>query len=427
MKISRREKILLVIAVYALMIFFGLKYIISPTQAELSKVKSAKVSIDQQVQKAVQDGKQNSNYQSAISRELGSYLQLEKQLPRDRQLVELVDQIGTMAVNSNVTLLSVTYTDAKQPAADPNAKQQAASGTSNMELTLSTSGTYYNLLSYLQDLEQSPRIIVVQSAMLSVGQKKEVGTAATPVQNTSPVRVIPEITKYDLGNVQMNLQITSYYDQTGSELDKLLSLEQIKILTGASASTSGNTSSITSSVTSSNSTAVDKNTKLVTDAVKKFWDKKNPSADWTNPSKPGNTYWNGKLLQYLEGKYYNTNMGKNVHDLVNPLAAQINPDSSWAGTAIFHWDRVLDMNMSNTVKQIDPNTRKVYTNVHTRDFFPVAVYITYLPNYAPDRIASLSASQKQAVMGSVIVWQDKNSKLAPVVYRIDEKGQLQDL
>ena len=175
------------------------------------------------------------------------------------------------------------------------------------------------------------------------------------------------------------------------------------------------------------STAIDANTKLVAAAVKKFWDKDNPSADWTNSRNPGDNCWNGKLLKYLEGKYYNTNMGRNVQSLVNPLTKKINPDSDWAGTAIFHWDRVLDMNMSSTIKPIDPDNGKAYANVQTRDLLPVAVYITYLPNYDPEKLSALSASQKQAVMGSVIVWQAKNSKLAPVVYRIDEKGKLQNL
>jgi Tfp pilus assembly protein PilO len=293
MKISRREKILIVLAVYALMMFGGYKYIISPTQAELSKVKAANASIDQQLQKAVSDGKLNNSYQSAISKGLANYLELEEQLPRDKQLVELVDQLGTLADENKVTLLSVGYTDTNQQtateklAAQANQKPatQTVAGTSNMNLSLSTSGTYYHLLSYLQALEKAPRIIVVQSATISVGQKKAVsatatvgstgtytgssgsnpppaapiskgsrlqtavvtGTVTAPVQSTPTAPTVPEMTKYDLGNIQMNLSITSYYDQSGSELDKLLSLEQIKILTGGTTS----------------NTAVDKNGKRV--------------------------------------------------------------------------------------------------------------------------------------------------------------------
>jgi Tfp pilus assembly protein PilO len=290
MKISRREKILIAVVVYVLLIFGGYKYIISPTQAELSKAKAANSQLDQQVQKAVLDGKLNSSYQSAISKDLANYLKLEEQLPREQQLVELVDQLGNMASENDVKLLSVGYTETTQQPAAAQADQKNAkptvTGTLNMNLSLSTSGTYYHLLSYLQALEQSPRIIIVQSATVSVGQKEETataaaanstgtytsssdsnppptapiakgsrlqtaavtGTVAAPVQNAPTAPAVPEMTKFDLGNVQMSLQITSYYDQSGSELDKLLSLEQIKILTGGTTS----------------STAVDKNTKLVT-------------------------------------------------------------------------------------------------------------------------------------------------------------------
>ncbi len=452
MKISRREKIMLLVAIYLLIIFGGYKLIIAPTRAELAAIKATNSQIDQSAQTAVQGGKQKDESESVISKELANYMKLEEQLPRDEQLVELVDQIGNMASENKVTLLSVNYTDSKEKTttekvadqADGKEGQAAVAGASKMNLTLSTTGSYYHLLGFLQDLEKSPRIIVVSSAGMSVGQKKEVpagsasgsggtytssnpppnvpiakGTriqtsvstgSSVPVQNSTPEPVVPEMTKYDLSNIQMNLQITSFYDTTQAEIEKLLGTSLFKKLTGEGVVSQKN-----------------ENLTKVATAVKKYWDKDDPVADWSNSRDPGDDCWNGKLLKYLEGKYNNTNMGKNVRGLVNPLAGKINPDSEWAGTAVLHWDKVLDMNMTSTVKPIDPDTDKTFSNVKTRDFLPAAVYITYLPNYAPDKVEKLNATQKQAIMGSIIVWQAKDSKAAPVVYRIDDKGQLQDL
>ena len=452
MKISRREKILLLLAIYLLIIFGGYKLIIAPTRAKLAEVKTTNSQIDQAVQSAVQGGKQKDESESAISKELARYMKLEEQLPQDKQLVELVDQIGTMANENKVTLLSVNYTDSKGKTATEKVADQAngkdnqstVTGASKMNLTLSITGSYYHLLGFLQDLEKSPRIIVVNSASMLVGQKKEVpsGTASgsngsytssnppptapiskgtrvqtsvstgtsVPVQTSVPDPVVPEMTKYDLSNIQMNLQITSFYDSTQAEIEKLLGTSLFKKLTGEG------------SVSQTN-----ENLTKVTAAVKKYWDKDDPVADWSNSRDPGDDCWNGELLKYLEGKYNNTNMGKNIRGLVNPLAEKINPDSKWAGTAILHWDKILDMNMTSTVKPIDPDTEKTFSNVKTRDFLPAAVYITYLPNYAPDKVENLNTTQKQAIIGSIIVWQAKGSKEAPVVYRIDEKGQLQDL
>ena len=452
MKISRREKTLLLIAVYLLIIFGGYKLIISPTRAKLAEVKTTNSQIDQAVQNAVQGGKQKDESESVISKELASYMKLEEQLPQDKQLVELVDQIGTMADENKVTLSSVNYTDSKAKTAEQkvadqtksNENQATVTGASKMELTLSITGSYYHLLGFLQDLGKSPRIIVVNSATMSVGQKKEVpaGTVSgssgsytssnppptaplakgtrvqtsvstggsVPVQTTVSEPVVPEMTKYDLSNIQMNLQITSFYDSTQAEIEKLLGTTLFKKLTGE-----GSTSQ------------TDENLTKVAAAVKKYWDKDDPAADWSNSRDPGDDCWNGKLLKYLEGKYNNTNMGKNIRGLVNPLAEKINPDSEWAGTAILHWDKLLDLNMTSIVKPIDPDTDKTYSNVKTRDFLPAAVYITYLPNYAPDKVEKLSKIQIQAVMGTIIVWQAKDSKNAPVVYRIDDKGKVQDL
>lgn len=452
MKISRREKTLLLIAVYLLIIFGGYKLMIAPNRAKLAEVQAVNIQIDQLVQQAIQSGKQPDESQSALSKELAGYMKMEEQLPRDQQLVELVDQIGMIASDNKVTLLAVNYTQAKDnpktvaEAAQTDKKdlQAALSGVSKMDLSINANGSYYNLLGFLQDMEKSPRIVVVNSAGMSVGQWEDKAAGApgspgtnytssnpppsvpiakgtriqtnvstgtsTPVQVTVNEPAIPQIYQYNLGNVQMNLQITSYYDSSQSNIEKLLGTSLFNQLTGEG------------SVLQSN-----ENLTKVTAAVKKSWNQDNPVANWSNSRNPGEDCWNGRLLKYLEGKYNNTNMGKNVRGLLNPQAATVNPESKWAGTAILHWNKILDMNMTSMIKPIDPDTNETFTNIKTRDFLPAAVYITYLSNYAPDKVETLSTTQKQAIMGSVIVWQALNSKEAPVVYRIDENGKMQDL
>jgi hypothetical protein len=233
---------------------------------------------------------------------------------------------------------------------------------------------------------------------------------SVPVQIAASEPVVPEISKYDLGSIQMNLQITSFYDSTQAEIEKLIGTSLYKKLTKEE--------------TASQS---DENVTKVAAAVKKYWEKDDPEADWSDSRDPSDDCWNGRVLKYLEGKYDNTNMGKNIRGIINPLAAKINPDSDWAGTAILHWDKLLDMNMTSIVKPVNPDTDKTYSNVKTRDFLPAAVYITYLSNYDPQKVEKLGKTQMQAVMGTIIVWQAKNSKNAPVVYRIDDKGKVQDL
>jgi hypothetical protein len=419
----------------------------------LNAAKTASQQTDQLVQKAIQEGKQEDDSESAISKELDKYLKLKEQLPRDEQLVELVDQIGNIADENKVTVLSVNYTntkgktDTQKLAEQTNGKenQSAVTGASKMDLTMSITGSYYHLLGFLQALEKSPRIIIVNTASMSVGQKDEPKTAtysgptgkaynssnppptvpiakgtrvqtsvstgnSVPVQIAASEPVVPEISKYDLGSIQMNLQITSFYDSTQAEIEKLIGTSLYKKLTKEE--------------TASQS---DENVTKVAAAVKKYWEKDDPEADWSDSRDPSDDCWNGRLLKYLEGKYDNTNMGKNIRGIINPLAAKINPDSDWAGTAILHWDKLLDMNMTSIVKPVNPDTDKTYSNVKTRDFLPAAVYITYLPNYDPKKVEKLGKTQMQAVMGTIIVWQAKNSKNAPVVYRIDDKGKVQDL
>ncbi|HWQ74930.1 MAG TPA: GspMb/PilO family protein [Syntrophomonas sp.] len=265
MNISRREKILLLTVVYLLIACGGFKFLISPAQAKLAQAKAVNAQVDQALQQAIQKEKQNSHSPEVVIEELNRYLRLEEKLPKERNLVEIVEQIGDMAAAHEVDLLSVDYTESGE-----NNKTSAASKVGkepktglavvpSIDLKLNASGSYYHLLSFLQSLEKSPRIIVVKSVNIQVGQKPEApaanaatvvpgGTGSSnpppsppvakgtriqtsalpavtaPVQTPPSVPTVPEINLYDTGNIQMSLAITTYHYAAQIDIDKLLNI-----------------------------------------------------------------------------------------------------------------------------------------------------------------------------------------------------------
>lgn len=271
MKISRREKILLLVVVYLLVVFGGYKFIVAPTQAKLAEAQEVNRQLDQLIQQSVQGGKPKGDSDISVSKELLAYQKLAQQLPQDKQLVELIDQIGKTANKNKVTLLTVAYVDSKQKTTaekfvEQNSgsqdNQAAVMGVSKMDLDLSISGSYYHLLGFLQDLQKSARIIVVNSSNMAVGHKEDPKTGpgyltytSTNPPPTAPIAkgdrlqtsistgtsggaqnrepVVADMTKFDLGNTQMNLKVTSYYDTTQAEIEKLIGTSLFKKLVGA--------------------------------------------------------------------------------------------------------------------------------------------------------------------------------------------------
>lgn len=265
MNISRREKILLLMVVYLLIACGGFKFLISPAQAKLEQAKAVNAQVDQALQQAIQNEKQNSHSPEVVIEELNRYLQLEEKLPKERNLVEIVDQIGDMAAAHEVDLLSVDYTESgenNQTSAASKVGKGPKTGLAvvpSIDLELNASGSYYHLLSFLKALEKSPRIIVVKSVDIQVGQKPEVpavnaatvapgGTGSfnpppsppvakgtriqtsalpavtAPVQTPSSAPAVAEINQYDTGNIQMSLAITTYYYAAQIDIGKLLNI-----------------------------------------------------------------------------------------------------------------------------------------------------------------------------------------------------------
>ncbi|MEA1962045.1 MAG: hypothetical protein U9N81_12395 [Bacillota bacterium] len=262
MNISRREKILILIAVYLLIGFLGYRYVYSPAGDKVQSLQVEKKQLENQIDLAVQlEGEKNQRI-AGIDQELKKYYELEEKVPRERQMVEMVDLLGGMAEDCDVQLQSISFSNTSdsdnledQLLAAQNKVTKTMKGTikgaSDISFMLDISGRYYQLLEYLLLLENAPRIISVQAVAMNREQKNEqtggsnedtytYKSVTPPPESPIPKSVMmqqvsgavnqttyndyqpgaePESSQYDPDNMHMSIELTTYYDTVNPVVD----------------------------------------------------------------------------------------------------------------------------------------------------------------------------------------------------------------
>lgn len=302
-KISQREKIMLAIFVYILIIFGFYKYFYLPLNDKLLVCRGEYETLSKQIQEikyAQQDKSKVILEWQDVSRE---YQDLEKKVPGDINFVALVSLLENAADNAAVDFISFSYTDKEianneetslenlftamaeqEKKAEKQAKKAAElaknkiSGVQNKKVkavskkvkptvyansisfNITVAGEYYQLLEFLGELENSERVVAVDSCSLALEGKKN--NSYKPVHsgvnnmdmeryqseyysyNVPPSRPVSKgeqremdsysygepvkeyksttqvqraVDKYNTNRVKMNLVIHSYYDNFSIE------------------------------------------------------------------------------------------------------------------------------------------------------------------------------------------------------------------
>jgi Tfp pilus assembly protein PilO len=95
--------------------------------------------------------------------------ELEQAVPDEPSYASVIDDLTKAAASAEVTLSTVSPSAETAP---------AGSGPAELELTLSVGGTYPEILSFITDVVQQPRIFVISSVNLSTaGQSAKLSAA----------------------------------------------------------------------------------------------------------------------------------------------------------------------------------------------------------------------------------------------------------
>src|SRR5262245_52414214 len=135
-----------VIAVWWLFVFSPARSDAKKANDDLSSAKETNRTLDTQ-NKQLDDLK---SHEKEIKTELK---RLQNAVPDDRALASFIDQANNIAVNTRVTWVSVAPTP---PTSGANGGTPSSSN--SLPVTISVKGPYYNVLDYINRLENIPRL-----------------------------------------------------------------------------------------------------------------------------------------------------------------------------------------------------------------------------------------------------------------------------
>lgn len=272
MSISRREKILLLAALYLglVFIFYRLWYV--PLNQRLDDLKQQNLSLNHEKSELMRISREKKQHSVEIQNLLIDKQSIEQKIPRDKEIDSLLEELQLAAHESGVRLVEVEYNSAndryekisptgKSNCPDtvptektnlPDFSQSAISAQTTskpnigqvgiLSMRLSVAGGYYQLVDFLIQLEKAQRIICIQSLGLiaetrptstadSIKEKSANLNDSEPLPPASAqdakgtdqdnektdnpaylnIREEKAVARYGMGNMQLKLHINTFY------------------------------------------------------------------------------------------------------------------------------------------------------------------------------------------------------------------------
>jgi Tfp pilus assembly protein PilO len=206
-KLSTREKILicLVVWVAGAYLFYRLAY--EPLSKEVSKLEQQNHTLMQQAAATRKIDQNKDKFNSERKRYEQEYTVLAQPVPINPYIPEVITFMEKTALKSNAQLVSIKYS--QKP--ETNVKNAQT-----LDFDMSVSGSYYNLVTFLEALEKAPRKYNCMTATLQTQEKKqETVTIPAETAEAEPTTVEPPkltgVDRYDPNNKVMNVTVQTYY------------------------------------------------------------------------------------------------------------------------------------------------------------------------------------------------------------------------
>jgi len=220
-KLSTREAALLGLLLVLGGVFLTNHYIFQPQTQQKQQLVYENTNLTSEIQ-----GMQNriNKYQSMQKDELKSwddYQRMLEAVPQTPMIPNIIDYLELSAREGDVKLISIHYKDS---ALGDLAPKPAKSGSELAQVMpvnfqIVASGSHYNLLSFILEIENAPRIYIINSGKMSLARKNQFATGITvPQNNLDPAKAeknaenaVPESLSYDQDKSILNLDFNAYY------------------------------------------------------------------------------------------------------------------------------------------------------------------------------------------------------------------------
>jgi Tfp pilus assembly protein PilO len=122
--------------------------------------------------------------------------------PPDLDVAGVIDQINAIAAASGVTWQSESQTQAAPISGTTSSKKASGGALSSSTLTLSVSGSYAQVLGFLQRLQSMPRMVQVSTLSLGGGGASSTSSGSSPTAGSGT------------GTITTQISATIYVDPT---------------------------------------------------------------------------------------------------------------------------------------------------------------------------------------------------------------------
>lgn len=221
MKLSKREQIFLLALVIALSFYLFNKFLYQPIKEDTAKLAVENVKLKGLVENEQIRLERSQQLENEKGRLKEQYKEMMVKIPEEAYIPEVIAYLENSAQDSSVKLRSVRYQaqENNSDSGQENQQQEKTTVARPCNFMVSANGSYFNLLTLLTKIEQSPRLYIINNGEITASEKKAEALPESLPQTiegveipTPPREVLKGSARFDDSNWNMQLQLTTYYD-----------------------------------------------------------------------------------------------------------------------------------------------------------------------------------------------------------------------
>lgn len=218
MKFSKREMALLGLLLVLGGVYLTSNYLFQPLQTQKQQLVSENNKLGMEIQ-VLQN--EISRYQSMEQAGLqigDNYQKMLEAVPQSPLIPSIINYLELKARDTKVKLISIRYKENALGDTAPNSVKSALN-IKPVNFQIVASGSHFDLLSFILEIENAPRIYIINSGKISlcrtdqspVGIAASVNSADVTINDKVMDKTVPESITYDQSKSLLDLNFSAYY------------------------------------------------------------------------------------------------------------------------------------------------------------------------------------------------------------------------
>jgi Tfp pilus assembly protein PilO len=232
-KLSKREIVLLGLLILVGVFYLGYNYVLEPLNIKTNQLRDEnnKLSTDLQALEQTMSKQGDIRLEEQKIREV--YTEILAKVPSSPMVPHTIDFMELRARESKVKLQSIKYREnaATKPAVNNKDSQPVTPAIQTAEFNIIASGSHFNLLNFLMQIENAPRIYISNESKIYLAKNdklQSISVADTSQQEmgSTETGIITELEEkgsqaYDKNKSEINIEFTAYYDGSSTTIQNI--------------------------------------------------------------------------------------------------------------------------------------------------------------------------------------------------------------